>query len=166
MSRAFVRESETEAGATPLPDRPISKHPNLVTRRGMALIGRKVVTWRAALEAAREAEDAEAEAKAARELRYWQARQASAELVEPDGETARVTFGAAVRLRHADGTETCFRIVGEDEADPSQGRIPWPAPVGRALVGAEPGDLVQLPTGEVELVAIDPTPEEVPEEGG
>ncbi|MDX6751420.1 transcription elongation factor GreA [Geminicoccaceae bacterium 1502E] len=164
MSRAFVRESDTETGAVPLLDRPISEHPNLVTARGMALIARKVAEHRAALEAAHEAEDAEGEARASRELRYWSARQASAEIVEPDKDGKRVTFGAAVTLGHADGTESRFRIVGEDEAEPAQGRIAWPAPVARALVGSELGDLVQLPTGEVEVLAIDPTPEEVPDE--
>lgn len=164
MSRAFVRESDTETGAVPLADRPISEHPNLVTARGMALIARKLAEHRAALEAARAAEDAEAEARAARELRYWTSRQATAELVEPDRDGKRVTFGAAVTLLQEDGTETRFRIVGEDEAEPAQGRIPWPAPVARALVGAEVGDTVQLPTGEVEIMAIDPAPEPVDNE--
>ena len=38
MSRAFVRESDADPG--PLPDRPISPHPNFVTRRGLAAIER------------------------------------------------------------------------------------------------------------------------------
>ncbi|MGH6885883.1 MAG: transcription elongation factor, partial [Geminicoccales bacterium] len=35
MSRAFVKENDETAGAVPLPDRPISPHRNLVTRRGL-----------------------------------------------------------------------------------------------------------------------------------
>jgi transcription elongation factor GreB len=46
-------------------------------------------------------------------------------------------------------------IVGEDEADPDTGRIAWTSPVARALLGAEEGDLRQLPRGEVEIVAVD-----------
>jgi hypothetical protein len=38
MSRAFVKEDDGTAGAVPLPDRPISAHRNLVTRRGLRLI--------------------------------------------------------------------------------------------------------------------------------
>ncbi len=62
-------------------------------------------------------------------------------------------------LRRADDSLATFRIVGEDEADPAAGRIAWTAPVARALLGSRPGDLRALPTGEVEVLAIDATPE-------
>jgi transcription elongation GreA/GreB family factor len=68
----------------------------------------------------------------------------------------------AVVLAREDGTELAFRIVGEDEADPAQGRIAWTAPVARVLLGAAVGDLRRLPTGEHEILAIDPTPEPPP----
>ena len=66
-----------------------------------------------------------------------------------------MVFGAAVTVRRDDGTVLTFRIVGEDEADPAAGRIAWTAPVARALLGAEPGETRELPTGEVEILAIE-----------
>jgi transcription elongation GreA/GreB family factor len=53
---------------------------------------------------------------AARELRYWTARLASAEVAEPDPEADHVVFGMAVTVLREDETEATFRIVGEDEA--------------------------------------------------
>jgi hypothetical protein len=42
MSRAFVRENDATAGVVPLPDRPVSPHRNLVTRRGLRLIEKRI----------------------------------------------------------------------------------------------------------------------------
>ena len=50
-------------------------------------------------------------------------------------------------------------FVDEDEAEPAQGRIARTTPVARALLGGEPGDERQLPTGAFEILAIDATPE-------
>jgi Transcription elongation factor, GreA/GreB, C-term len=87
------------------------------------------------------------------------ARLASAEVAEPDPEADHVVFGMAVTVLREDETEATFRTVGEDEADPSTGRIAWTAPVVQALLGSRPGDLRQLPTGEVEVLSISGTPE-------
>ncbi len=59
------------------------------------------------------------------------------------------------------GTEVTYRIVGEDEADPSSGRIAWTAPVARALLGSEPGEFRELPTGRVEVLSIETAPEQL-----
>ena len=157
MSRAFVKENDETAGVVPLPDRPISPHRNLVTRRGLRLIESKLAQYRAEL--ADPASDDEARERAARELRYWTARRASAEVSEPGPEAESVVFGTAVTVGRADGTTMTFRIVGEDEGDPVAGRIAWTAPVARALLGAEPGEIRELPTGEVEILAIAAAPE-------
>ena len=45
MSRAFVKE---DSGADSLPERPVSPHRNLVTRRGLALIEAELARHRAA----------------------------------------------------------------------------------------------------------------------
>ena len=58
-----------------------------------------------------------------------------------------------------DGREVTFAIVGEDEAEPEAGRIAWTAPVARALLGGEPGEVRRLPKGESEIVAIRPSTE-------
>lgn len=158
MSRAFVKEDD-QAGAVPLPDRPISPHRNLVTRRGLRLLEEKITQYQGDLARASAAGDREAIGRASRELRYWTARLDSAEMVEPDPNSERVAFGTLVTVAREDGSETTLRIVGEDEADPSSGRIAWTAPVAQALLGAEPGDVRELPTGEVEVVSIATAPE-------
>ena len=160
MSRAFVKEDD-QVGAAPLPDRPISPGRNLVTRRGLRLIERRIAQYQGDLARASAAGDREAIGRASRELRYWSARLDTAEVVEPDPEVGRVVFGTTVTVRREGGTEASFRIVGEDEADPASGRIAWTAPVAQALLGSEPGDLRMLPTGEVEIVSIGAAPEPV-----
>jgi transcription elongation GreA/GreB family factor len=158
VSRAFVKEDD-QVGAAPLPDRPISPARNLVTRRGLQLIERRIAQYQGDLARASAAADREAIGRAARELRYWTARLASAEAGEPDPDAGRVVFGALVTVRREDGTQTRLRIVGEDEADPAAGRIAWTAPVAQALLGGEPGEVRALPTGAVEILAIDTAPE-------
>jgi transcription elongation GreA/GreB family factor len=156
MSRAFVKETDD---SVPLPDRPISPHRNLVTRRGLQLIEGRIARHEGDLARATAAADREAIGRASRELRYWTARLGTAEVVAPDPEAERVTFGTTVTVRRDDGTEATFRIVGEDEAEPAAGRIAWTAPVAQALLGSEPGDVRELPTGEVEILAVGIEPE-------
>ena len=157
MSRAFVREDDETAGVVPLPDRLISPQRNLVTRRGLQQILRKVAEFQGELADSAAGDDARE--RAARELRYWTARRGTAEVSEPAPEAESVVFGTAVTVRRADGSALTFRIVGEDEADPAAGRIAWTAPVAQALLGAEPGEVRMLPTGEVEVLAIAAAPE-------
>jgi transcription elongation GreA/GreB family factor len=151
MSRAFVKETE---GGAPLPDRPISPHRNLVTGRGLKLIEEAVARYQGELARATAAADREAIGRAARELRYWTARLGTAEVIDPDPEGERVAFGTAATVRRADGSEATFQIVGEDEADPVAGRIAWTTPVAQALLGSEPGEVRDLPTGEVEVLSV------------
>ena len=75
--------------------------------------------------------DAHAAAAAMREVRYWRARRASAEVVRPPVEADTASFGTTVTLRRDDGREQTFRIVGEDEADPSRGTVSYVSPVAR-----------------------------------
>ena len=55
-----------------------------------------------------------------------------------------------------DGNSRTYRIVGEDEADPDQGKVSWVSPLAKALIDARAGDLVlwERPTGAVELEII------------
>jgi transcription elongation GreA/GreB family factor len=156
MSRAFVKEDDA---GTPLPDRPISAERNLVTRRGLQLIEQETARHQRDLARAGAEADREAAGRASRELRYWSARLASAEVAEPEPDTTGVVFGTAVTLLRDDDTEVTLRIVGEDEADPAAGRIAWTTPVARAILGSRPGDVRELPTGTVEILSIDPAPE-------
>ena len=146
MSRAFVRESDADPGQ--LPDRPISPHPNFVTRRGLAAL-------EAQRQQVRERDDAAQRASIERELRYWSARRATARLVEPVP-SDRVRFGMRVMLRLPSGATQAFRLVGEDEADASSGLISWMAPLAQALLGRESGDGVPFQGGEAAILSIEP----------
>ncbi|WP_404367994.1 GreA/GreB family elongation factor [Sphingomonas sp. MMS24-J45] len=137
MSVAFRRESDDEH-LEPKFERPIAPGPNLVTERGLALIGAKVAEIEAALATASE-EDRPA---LSRELRYWHTRQTTAEVVPPPA-PGTVGIGSRVTYR-LNGTEHVAEIVGGDEADPAAGRIGFQAPLSRALIGAEVGELVDF----------------------
>ena len=152
MSRAFVKGGEHEFEE--LPDRLISEHPNLVTREGLAQIEAEVTRLNAEFAAAQTAQDRAALATAARDLRYWTARQLSAEVVTPPDDGAHVHFGSTVTIRREDGRRQAFRIVGEDEAEPSKGTIPYVAPMARALVGKGEGEVVRVGDGEVEVLEV------------
>lgn len=157
MSVAFTREEDLEATAADLPDRPISLAPNLVTPEGLARIEAALAEARAAYAAAQAKGDIEADrtpmARAARDLRYWSARRASAQLVEtvPDG---RVRFGGSVTLEREDGRRQTWRIVGEDEADPAAGSVSHVSPLARALLGKAVGDEAEIAGQSVEIVAV------------
>ena len=61
--------------------------------------------------------------------------------VTPEG---RAGFGTWVTVREAGCDPVTWRIVGPDEADPRLGRVSAHSPVGRALIGAGVGDLVEV----------------------
>jgi transcription elongation factor GreB len=81
-------------------------------------------------------------------------------IVDPAAQPAKdqVRFGATVELADEDDRRRTITIVGDDEADASQGLVGWSAPLARALIGARIGDerTVRLPAGEksYEVVAI------------
>ena len=158
MSVAFTREEDLEATAADLPDRPISPHPNLVTTLGLTAIDAELAAARAAYGAAQAKGDIEADrtamARATRDLRYWSSRRATAQLVEtrPDG---RVRFGGSVTIEREDGRIQTWRIVGEDEADPSAGSVSHVSPLARALLGKAAGDEATVAGQAVEIVAVD-----------
>ncbi len=172
MSSAFVNEETASLKNLPgLPDRTVSAARNLVTTRGLALLDRSLAHHRDALAAATAAGDTGAIAREERELRYWSARRASAELSEPTpADLDTVVFGVSVTVRFDHDREQphrmsrmsrmsrisrTYRIVGEDEADPEAGLLAWTSPVARTLLGAAIGDTRRLPRGEVEILAID-----------
>jgi len=49
-----------------------------------------------------------------------------------------------VTLRRNDGREQSFRIVGEDEADPSRGTVSYVSPLARAVLTQGPGETVEI----------------------
>lgn len=157
MSVAFTREEDLEATAADLPDRPISPHPNLVTAPGLAQIESGLAAARAAYAAAQAKGDIEADrtamARATRDLRYWSARRASAQLIETEAD-GRVRFGGSVTIEREDGRTQTWLIVGEDEADPTKGSVSHVSPLARALLGKRIGDEASINGQAVEVVAV------------
>ena len=158
MAVAFTREEDYEAQAANLPDRPISPHPNLVTASGLAAIDAELASARAAYASAQAeggiSADRTAMARATRDLRYWSARRASAQLTEPELTAGVVQFGVTVEIDREDGRTQTFRIVGEDEADPKAGSVSYLSPLAAALLGKAVGDVALLNGAEVEVVAV------------
>ena len=120
--------------------------PNLVTPQGLAQIDGHI----ARIEHAMKTEaNVLLRETLARDLRYWEIRKASAQVVQPapDG---TVAFGATVTISR-NGRNQTFRIVGVDEADASQGLISFRAPIAAAILGARAGDIIEGALGEIEI---------------
>jgi transcription elongation GreA/GreB family factor len=166
MAVAFTREEDYEAQAANLPDRPLSPHPNLVTAAGLRAIEDALTQARAAYAGAQVtggvSADRTAMARATRDLRYWSARRASAQLTEPAPVAGQVQFGRVVRVGREDGREQTFQIVGEDEADPAAGKISYVSPLARAMLGKFTGDVVIVSGAEVDILGVEDGPNSRP----
>jgi len=153
MSRAFVKETDGADGQE-LPELQVSPHRNLVTPAGRNQIEATVERLQAALSAARAAEDRAGVARIQRDLRYWSGRQRTAEVVAAPAARGAVRFGSTVALRKPDDQRVSYQIVGEDEAEPAQGKISYVSPIARLLIGAAAGGVVTLADGEAEILEI------------
>jgi transcription elongation factor GreB len=82
----------------------------------------------------------------------------AARVVDPSEQPdkARVWFGATVTIADENDQQRTLTLVGDDEADATNGRIGWNAPIARAVRGAVIGDFrrVTLPSGETEYEVI------------
>ena len=162
MSRAFVKEGD--GALDPLPDLPVSPHPNYVTPAGLAALQSRLLdtqTRLAALKSRADRLDKLPEAAAERDIRYLEARLRSAIVIAPAAQPlTHAGFGHAVTVADDDGSETTYTIVGEDEADPARHRIAPHSPLARALIGAAVGDTVtwRKPSGTVTLEILDIAP--------
>jgi transcription elongation GreA/GreB family factor len=92
--------------------------------------------------------------KTNRHLRYWTSRRATAQVMEPPTDAKEVHFGSTVTILREDGRRQTYRIVGEDEADPSAGTLSYVSPVAQALMGKQVGDVVEAGAAEAEIVEI------------
>ena len=72
---------------------------------------------------------------------------ANAQIVDPKLVSAegRCVFGATVDVE-GKGEKATWQIVGEDEADIKAGRISSSSPIGKALIGKEAGEEVEVQT--------------------
>jgi transcription elongation factor GreB len=144
MSKAFTSEETPDAGPLVRPaPRLAPGEVRYVTPEGQA-----------------ELREALARLRTARDPRAAQVEQTLAVLTvlgpegAPDG---TVAFGTWVTVQDGEGTRTTWRIVGPDEADPRRGQVSAHSPVGRALLGREVGDSVEVerPGGRVELAVVE-----------
>lgn len=69
----------------------------------------------------------------------------NAELIQTGGSRGIVSVGSTVKLQ-ANGQEKVYTIVGSNEANPAEGRISNESLVGQKLLGAKPGDQVEVET--------------------
>jgi transcription elongation GreA/GreB family factor len=154
MSGAFTKEQDDDELREDMPDRPISPHRNLVTPEGLAQIEAELARLLAELDVAQQGDDKHVLARVARDLRYWTARRASAELVHTIADVGQVRFGHRVTVEDETGRRQSYRLVGEDEADPSKGLIPYVAPLAKALMGKSVGESAEAGRHSARIVEI------------
>lgn len=87
-------------------------------------------------------------------------RLSRAEVIDPkDLSGSRVVFASTVTIADEDDAESTYKIVGVDEADVASGKISFSSPIGRALIGRNIGDEVEVktPRGETyyEIVKVE-----------
>jgi transcription elongation factor GreB len=88
-----------------------------------------------------------------RRIRFITKRLDSAVVVKQEVGHAEVRFGATVEVEDENGKQSRYLIVGPDEAAPSEGRISFQSPLGRALMKRKVGDVVSVvrPAGEIDI---------------
>ena len=159
LAVAFTKEESAEtASETLLPERTISPHPNLVTAAGLKALESQLEEARAALKATASIEDVNERrrqaAGPARDVRYLAIRVGSAKIVSEPETTERVAFGSTVTFSRDDGRVQTYRIVGEDEADPTRGTMSFASPIARFFMGKSAGDAGQVNGQEIEIISI------------
>lgn len=154
MSRAFTKEPDADAPIE-LHERPIGPERNIVTRRGLRMIESSLEEARQALSVAQSKDDRMETAKAMRDIEYWSARHASAELVEPDADPDKVQFGTRFTVQDENEAEKSYCIVGIDEAEPSKGYLSYISPLAQKLIGKKPGDFIETENAELQIVRIE-----------
>lgn len=86
-----------------------------------------------------------------RRLNYLSDKLSSAVIVDVNAvQSDKIVFGATVVLEDEEGTKHTYKIVGEDEINPEEGKMSWKSPVGKALLGKKIEDEVSVkaPGGE------------------
>ena len=72
---------------------------------------------------------------------------ANAELIgKPRGKKDKVQLGSCVELKSPAGKIKKFQVVGTVEADPLEGKISDESPIGKALMGKQLGEAVEIVT--------------------
>jgi transcription elongation GreA/GreB family factor len=168
VNRAFVKDPDDAGRPEEVPERPQSPHPNHVTPAGLRqleVLAAELASHRDRLREAGKLADPHELATVQRDLRWVEGRLQRAIRVDPSAQALdRVGFGMTVEVQDEEGRIESYTIVGEDEADPAQGKISWVSPLAEALLHAELGDEVvwRRPAGRkrLEILAIRPGPAE------
>jgi transcription elongation factor GreA len=78
-------------------------------------------------------------------------RVSRAQIIDPASLSGdRIVFGATVTVRDDGDKPQRYQIVGQTEADARNGRISYDSPLGRALIGKQVGEEVEVtvPSGD------------------
>ncbi len=94
-------------------------------------------------------------------IKYVEDRLGAAQVIEVTGDTDSIMFGSKVTTVDPDDADDedeyeVYTLVGQDEADPTDGMISVTSPMGQALLGKKAGDTVSVtaPAGSYELKII------------
>jgi transcription elongation factor GreB len=157
MSKAFTRESD-ESGDDEVPTIRPSLPPgttNYITSQGAERLTQRLDNL---LETRRQSPDTPNSdvRKLDAAIRALQQTLSSLVVAQPSPNPQKVAFGTTVRIRHQNGEEETYRIVGVEEADPESGSISWLSPLARALLSRKVGDKVSFrnPAGLDELTVV------------
>ena len=160
MSRAFVNEDNAAALADQPVELLVSEQPNRLTAHGLAQLQTKVAQLQQeySLESAKDNKQRLADIE--RDLRYFNQRVQSAQVVAPATSTDKVQIGSWVTFANEQDEQQRIQLVGEDQADAHANLINWGSPLGRALLGAQVGDEVlwKRPVGDqlIEVLRVEP----------
>jgi transcription elongation factor GreB len=162
VSKAFTRESDDESGGEDMPSFRPQLPPgtrNYITREGADRLRHRLndlLEKKQALAARSDAAGMALEPeqrKVESAVRRLQQILESVIVAEIPAEQGKVGFGATVRIRHGNGEEAAYHIVGVEEAEPERGSISWISPLARALLSRRAGDKVRFrsPEGDEEV---------------
>ena len=95
-----------------------------------------------------------------RRVRYLKQRTGELKIINSTpSDHSKVFFGARVTLVISVDSESTYRIVGSDEANPTRGDISLDSPMAQLLLGCSLGDVVELPgetkNGQAEIASIE-----------
>jgi transcription elongation factor GreB len=80
-------------------------------------------------------------------INFLKSRLERAKIIDPKLQRSeKIDFGATVTIENDEGQHKSWSIVGEDEAEPSAGKISWKSPLGRALLNKTLDDFLEVET--------------------
>jgi len=152
MSKAFTKESDSEASEDSIPRRSLAATAgSVLTASGAKRFQTELEKMTAEKQAAETAGEDTAAVRS--RIRQLQDLLQSSTVAELPVDRESVAFGALVALRYPNGENVRYEIVGPEEIDPEHDRISAQSPLGRALIGLRAGDRFRFraPAGEQEL---------------